>query len=84
MNLLLPIPDGLLDATELSPDEAKGELLRDLAVGLYTRGGISAGKAAEIGGMARLDFERLLCERAIVRNYSIEDLEHDMTWARSA
>lgn len=84
MNVTLTLPDAVLDAASVPLERAESELLRELAVGLYTRGGVSAGKAAEIGGMKRLEFERLLCERSIVRNYSMEDLEHDLAWANAA
>jgi predicted HTH domain antitoxin len=77
MKLVLDIPSAL---TDLMSEIAEQELKQDLAVGMYSRGRISLGKASELADMKRLDFEQLLCEQHIVRHYSEEDLEHDIEW----
>ncbi len=83
MALALEIPEEVVTAMGLSRAETHQELLKEVALALYTRGVLSAGKSAEVAGLTRLGFERLLCERQIVRSYSEEDLAHDLAWAKS-
>ena len=80
---MLEIPDETVRALGLPWEEARMELQREFAVALYSRGVLSAGKASEMFGMPRLDFERLLCERQTVRSYSMDDLQHDLEWAEA-
>jgi predicted HTH domain antitoxin len=70
-------------APEFHEKQAYRPLGRDIALAMYTQCALSAGKAAELAGISRMDFERLLGERQIVRSYSTEDLEHDLAWAKS-
>lgn len=55
----------------------------DNAVSLYASGQISIGKAAELSGLSRGEFETVLSDRSIERNYSKEDLEHDLKFVKS-
>ena len=84
MAIVLELPDSIAVMMGLSQENARRELEQDIAVALYARGILSTEKAAEMAGITRMDFERLLCERQIVRSYSTEDLEHDLAWAKSA
>lgn len=58
--------------------EIASELRKELAIGLYQRGALTAGKACELARMRRWDFEGLLAERKVVRPFSVEELEHDL------
>ena len=82
MALTLKIPEEVVSAMGLSREETRRELQKELALALYTRGVFSAGKAAEVAEISRMEFERLLCERQVVRNYAAEDLKHDLAWAQ--
>lgn len=84
MSLTLKIPEEVVSSMGLSREETRRELQKELALALYSRGVCSAGKSAEVAGLTRMEFERLLSERQIVRNYGVEDLEHDLAWARTA
>ena len=54
--LSVPIPDGLPEALELSESEFSREAVLLFAVKLFELGRVSAGMAAQIAGMARLEF----------------------------
>lgn len=66
-----------------SPEQARRNARLKTVLTLYAQGELSTGKAAEVAGITRMDFERLLCERQVVLSYSEEDLEHDLAWAKS-
>ena len=81
MTLTLDIPDSVVNALNLPPEELRKQLRIDLAVALYSRGALSEGKAAEFAGIGRMDFEQLLCERRVERPFTMEELERDLAWA---
>jgi predicted HTH domain antitoxin len=81
MPLVIEVPDEVLAALKLTPEDAARELRTELAVVLYERRALSAGKAAEMSGLSRWAFEDLLAKRRVVRNYSEEDLQHDLKWS---
>ncbi len=83
MQLTLEIPDAAADAMRIPREEVGAELRKEMAVALYARGAFSAGKAAEFAGIGRVAFEQLLCERRVVRPFSIDELERDLAWAES-
>ena len=80
---MLEIPEAAVQALGLPWEEARVELQKDLVLALYSRGVLSAGKAAEMLGLLRNAFEQLLAERQIVRSYSMADLEHDLDWSKA-
>ena len=83
MPLMLEIPDEAAEAMRIPREEVGAELRKELAITLYARGVFSAGKAAEFAGIGRLAFEQLLCERRVVRPFSIEALDRDLAWAET-
>ncbi|NCC32431.1 MAG: UPF0175 family protein [Chloroflexia bacterium] len=73
------IPRSLLFETGVSREAASGLLLRGFIVSLYRRDRISSGKAAELLGIERLDFIRLLAEeKTPYLDYSIPELEAEI------
>lgn len=62
---------------DLGQNLAPEQLRLGLALGLYVAGTLSLGRAAELAGMARLAFQRLLAEREIPLNYGLEALRED-------
>lgn len=62
-----------------------GELGRGVttAIGFYhyERGRLSAGKAAQLLGIARDEFEQMRIARGIDRPFSSEELERDLAWS---
>lgn len=79
--LSIDIPQGVVDALRLPPDEAEGELARELALALYRRGILPGGKAAVLARMTRREFEALVARRRIVRHYGTRDLKEDVEYA---
>lgn len=78
MQLTLEIPDSVIAAAAMSAADLTLELKRELALSLYGRGVLSAGKAAELAGASRMVFEALLAERRIERPFSAADFEQEM------
>lgn len=54
------------------------ELRQELAVALFQQNLATLAKAADVAGMTRLDFQRLLAARQIPVHYEIDDLAHDV------
>ena len=71
-------------ALKLPPGEVQRELRRELALALYERGVLSAGKARELAEMTRWQFHELLGQRRIARHYTDEDLAEDLDYARGS
>jgi predicted HTH domain antitoxin len=80
----LEIPEEVLDALRLPPGEVEHELRKELALALYARGVLSAGKAHELAGLGRWQFDELLGIRRMTRHYSEENLEEDLACARGS
>lgn len=83
MGFELHIPDSVAQAIRLPETRMKQELLTELAVALYRQGFLSFGKARELAGSTKYEFSQLLAERNIERHYTAEEMEDDLTYARS-
>jgi predicted HTH domain antitoxin len=81
MNVTVSIPDGLADQLAKSGRSIENQLMVDLALHYYQLGVISLGKAAELSGLRRAEFENLLAEYRIERPGSQEHLRTDLDWA---
>lgn len=79
--LTLEVPADVLAAVKLPPAETETEFRRELALALYQRGILPAGKARLLAKMTRWEFEELLGQRDIVRHYTKDDLEDDLCYA---
>ena len=84
MTLTFEIPDATWQATGLSKAQAQAGIMKEVALALYRPGLLSAGKAAEVSGVTRLEFEDILAERHIERPYDMPELERDLAWAKRA
>ncbi|HQD24383.1 MAG TPA: UPF0175 family protein [Methanoculleus sp.] len=80
-DITIRVPQDIVQALRLPPDTVAVELQRELAVALYQRGILSSGKAADLAGMNRWEWEELLGARKIPRHYSDEDLDLDIAYA---
>jgi predicted HTH domain antitoxin len=67
------IPDEILTASEMS----EAELKLEIAIMLYKRQKLSAGKAAEWLGLNLIEFRQALGQRGVTVNYEVADLEAD-------
>jgi predicted HTH domain antitoxin len=77
MNLL--IPDDILNASKMS----EADLKLEIAIILYKREKISAGKACEWLGLNLIEFRRALRQRGLTINYNVEDFQADLETLRS-
>lgn len=68
------IPDSVVKATRMSPEE----LLREIAVLLFQREKLTLGQAAELAKMNQREFRHLLASRQIPLHYGVEDFEEDL------
>ncbi len=80
--MTLAIPDDVVSALRLPPDQIESELRKELALALYQRRMLSLARAATLAQMTRWEFEELLCKRQIERPFSEEDLAEDLKFAR--
>lgn len=76
MTTVLELP---LNMTEQELAEVK----QDLAVVLYQRRAVSLAKGADIAGVTRLEFQRLLAKHRIPLNISAADVEADLDTLRA-
>ena len=81
--IILKIPEDVVEALRLPPEEMDAELRKELALALYQRGVLSSGKACVLAGITRWEFEELLGQRRVLRHYTEKNLEEDIAYARS-
>jgi predicted HTH domain antitoxin len=77
----LKIPEEIINALRIPPDDVEAELYKELALALYQRGMLSSGKASALSGLTRLQFEDLLGQRKVNRHYGEAELEEDLKYA---
>ncbi|WP_017314860.1 UPF0175 family protein [Mastigocladopsis repens] len=82
MGLQISISDSIVQALRLPEQRIEQELRRELAIALYTQDILSFGKARELAEMDKYEFGQLLARRPVVRHYSFEELNDDLTYAR--
>lgn len=81
--IVIDIPDEVLDAIKIPPDELEEQMRNELALSFYKRDVMSSGAAARLARMTRWEFEELLGKRKIPRHYSEIDLEEDIKYGES-
>jgi predicted HTH domain antitoxin len=72
--MLIEIRDETISGLALTREQA----LLELAVGLYTDGRITMGRAATIAEMNQSDFQCEIGKRGITQKYDIDDLRSDL------
>jgi predicted HTH domain antitoxin len=82
MSFTVELPDSVAEALRLAPPDAEAEVRKELAVALYARDILGFGKARELCGLTKWQFEELLGRRQIVRPYDEDDLAADLAYAR--
>lgn len=81
MSVTLEIPDDFVRRLQTEPKVAEAQLRLELAIALYREGQLPSGRAAQIAGMSRWEFEDVLRQRQVPMPYSLSDLEHDIAYA---
>jgi predicted HTH domain antitoxin len=80
--LAVEIPDDVAASLRLPPDARESELRKELALALYQRRILPLGKARALAGLTRWEFEELLGQRQIPRDYDEASLAEDLSHAR--
>ncbi len=78
MQLVIDVPEDVIDAIKLPTEEIPARLKRELAVRLYQKGLLSFGKARRLSGITRWDFHDVLEEEGVSRRYDVQELEEDL------
>jgi len=84
MTVSLAIPDDLAFDLGNSQVEITARVQADLAALYYETELVSMGRAAEMSGLSRGNFEAMLAKRGTARNYSASDWADDLAWASKA
>ncbi len=79
MSVTLEIPEDLIHRLQADRAQAEAQLHLELAIALYREGKLPTGRAAEIAGMTRWEFEDTLRRRQVPMPYTVADLEHDLS-----
>ncbi len=79
----ISLPEDLVGSLRIPEAEVEGEILKELAVALYARGAIAAGKARKLGRLSHWQFLEALAQRNVKLRRSDEDVEEDLAHARS-
>ena len=70
----LVISDDIVKASSFS----ESELLLEIVIMLLQQDKISLGKASELLGMHRMQFQKLLAERGICVHYDVAEFQQDL------
>jgi predicted HTH domain antitoxin len=70
----IEIPQEVIHATRMTPDELK----RELAIHLFQEGKLSFGKARELANLNVWEFHNLLGSRNIPIHYGVKEYEEDL------
>jgi predicted HTH domain antitoxin len=81
MSVTLEIPEDFVQRLQADRPQAEAQLHLELAIALYREGKLPPGRAAELAGLTRWQFEDALRERQVPMPYTVADLEHDLSHA---
>jgi predicted HTH domain antitoxin len=80
MSVTLEIPEDFVQRLQADRPQAEAQLHLELAIALYREGKLPPGRAAEVAGQTRWEFEDTLRKRGVPMPYTIADLEHDLSY----
>lgn len=83
MNLMsaktLTLPEEIINALRVPPDDIEAELYKELAIALYQRGMLSSGKASALSGLTRLQIHLIKIGRLhLLREFHKKILRKDL------
>ena len=81
MPLTIELPDNVLSALPIPPEEREGRLRMEMACLIYRNGWISLGKAAELARVNSFLMGHELASREIPMRYNDEMLQDDFAYA---
>jgi predicted HTH domain antitoxin len=75
----IEIPSDILIALNQDEKELTRNIKFELAMKMYQKEKLTIGKAAQLAGLSRLEFENLLAENRIpISNLNYEDIQNDI------
>ena len=80
--IAINIHEDIYQAMKLPAGKKEERLMEELALALYEEEILSFGKARELAGMSKWEFDDLLNKRVSRRHYNKEDLEEDIEYGR--
>ena len=81
--LSVEIPESISLSIKIPESELKTRLKIELAIRLYQKGVLGFGKARELAGLNKWQFQEILAKENIPLNYDLEELERDLETLRS-
>ena len=81
MSIDIELSDEFVRAVRIPEAELAAEARKELAMAFYARGTLSLGKAVELSGLRRPEFETTLGKRRIERPWSAAEVDADLKWA---
>lgn len=81
--LSVEIPESITLSIKIPESELKTRLKIELAIRLYQKGILGFGKARELAGLNKWQFQEILAKENIPLNYDLEELERDLETLRS-
>lgn len=76
--ITIDFPSDILLTLNKNENELRQDIKLALAIRLYRQQKLTIGKAAQIAGLSRLDFETMLSENEVpISNLTIEDVIND-------
>ena len=81
MSVTLEIPEDFVQRLQADRPQAEAQLHLEPAIALYREGKLPPGRADELAGLTRWQFEDTLRERRVPMPYTVADLEHDLSHA---
>jgi len=81
--LSVEIPESIMLSLKIPDSELKERLKVELAIRLYQKSILGFGKARELAGLNKWQFQEILSKEDIPLNYDIEELERDLETLRS-
>lgn len=81
--LSVEIPESITLSIKIPESELKTRLKIELAIRLYQKGILGFGKARELAGLNKWQFQEILAKEKIPLNYDLEELERDLETLRS-
>jgi len=78
----ISLPEDLVGSMRIPEAEVEGEVLKELAVALYARGALTAGKARKLGRLDHWQFLEALKQRQVDLRHADDDVEEDLAHAR--
>ena len=74
----IEIPERIAMSLKIPPPAIQAQLTIELAVRLYQRRILSFGKARELAGLTKWEFQEMLGHEQIAVNYDLDELERDL------